>query len=134
MSNKSSQKTIVWALITVFLNLLFVTVPGDMVSAQSQNKQRLTTNQTADQASVLSCQTEMSPPTHFDTTGEINCPDNICDDGCSLCVQIGAVIPTGSEPAPIIEPEAVNTDDLSGLIDRGCTPITPPPKPLIEIS
>ena len=132
MFGQSLQKTVVWALIAAFLNLLLSAAPAGTVSAQSHSKLRLTVDQLSYQTSASSCQTDTSLAPQLDPTRQIDCRGSSCDEGCSFCFQIGAVIPIDLEPAVIPEREAFDSGDLSRLTDPGCQVITPPPKPLFS--
>ncbi len=128
MSGTGFQKTIAWAVITAFLHLVLSLAPGSMVAAQSHDNLQ----STSIQSSVPGCQADISAPPQFGSLDKMDCPANICDERCSVCVHVGAVIPADADLTAIPVRKTVDTAGRSRLIDPGYAPITPPPRLLLN--
>jgi hypothetical protein len=128
MRDNDYRKTVTWILIAALLNLLLIMTPSSMAMANSQKNLPLTISQTPDPIDIP-CHTDTSTAPHQDPASTDVCSDSVCDDGCTLCLQVSAGIPT--LPASIVPPERETfTDQGPSRLDKlsyGIIP--PPPKP-----
>lgn len=120
MHKMNWRKSIIGLLIVSLLNLLLVMRPDGMVMA----------DQAMEMKTDIPCHSDtiLQPDLKLDKA--VNCPDGICKDYCTFCVQIGAVM-----PASIVLLEAPKnivyiTINHINPAEHGCEVIPPPPKTL----
>lgn len=130
MRNQGYQKNIIWVLIVAFLNLLLIISPGGMIMANQKENLSMSANQSIDQMKHTACHTVTTPQSDPDLTDTINCPDKLCEEDCSYCVQIGSGIPTNLALLLTPEIESFVASDHFNLVGPGYELIPPPPKTL----